>query len=338
MDSIEPTVHMDTTPSTANDTTSAVKRFRKWLIIGVIALVLLLLAPFAYTSAMLYQYHQHNQFTDSMVQWFPFPAVIVDNHWILYRDYSADVTDAWAVVDRFSSDPSFQAQLGGNLPSHTEIAQTELDRMIQVQLMDQIATDNHIIIEPSDIDKAYDDFVQTQAQGDASKIESTLQELYGWTVDQFKAKVVRELVLRQKVSEYLLANNKEEYTADAKAKITDLQAQLTADPTKFADLAKTDSEDGSAAEGGDLGWFGKGQMVKPFEDAAFALTEPNQISDIVESQYGFHLIQLIERKTDETNGDQIHARHILIQFSIDSYLSKLKDKAKINQLIEAGQI
>lgn len=335
---METTKPINTMPSTTSDTTSAVKRFRKWLIIGVIGLILLILAPFVYTSAMLYKMHQHNQFTDSMVQWFPFPAVLVNNQWILYRDYSADVTDAWAVVDRFAADPTFQAQLGGSLPSHSEIAQTELDRMVQVQLMEQMATAYNITIEPADIDKAYDDFVQTQAQGDASQIESTLQELYGWTVDQFKVKVVRELVLRQKVSDYLLANKKDDYTADAKATIADLQTQLQADPTKFADLAKANSQDGSAAEGGDLGWFGKGKMVKPFEDAAFALTEPNQISDIVESQYGFHLIQLIERKTDATDGEQVHARHILIQYSLDNYLTKQKNQAKINQLIEAGQI
>ncbi|MBU0982150.1 protein translocase subunit SecF [Patescibacteria group bacterium] len=62
----------------------------------------------------------------------------------------------------------------------------------------------------------------------------------------------------------------------------------------FEDLAKEYSEDGTSEKGGDLGEFGKGAMVAPFEEAAFAL-EPDQISEVVETDYGFHLIQVYNK-------------------------------------------
>lgn len=87
-------------------------------------------------------------------------------------------------------------------------------------------------------------------------------------------------------------------TADEKARVRAqadaLLAELRATPTRFAELAKARSQDpGSAARGGDLDFFGRGAMVKPFEDAVFAL-QKGQISDVVETEFGFHLIQLTD--------------------------------------------
>jgi parvulin-like peptidyl-prolyl isomerase len=95
----------------------------------------------------------------------------------------------------------------------------------------------------------------------------------------------------------------------------------------FDKLAKENSEEPGAKEsGGDLGWFGRGRMVKQFEDAAFSLKD-NEISEVIESQFGFHIIQVLGHRTgkaepvpgapadgkDAQPEEQIHARHILIK-------------------------
>ena len=98
----------------------------------------------------------------------------------------------------------------------------------------------------------------------------------------------------------------------ARAKADALLAQLRKSPGQFAELAKRNSDDpGSAERGGDLDYFGRGAMVKPFEDAVFVM-KPGEISNVVESDFGFHIIQLTgqrggEKKTFEQVRPEIEA-------------------------------
>lgn len=83
--------------------------------------------------------------------------------------------------------------------------------------------------------------------------------------------------------------------------------RVTSGTTSFSALARMFSEDEvSARQGGDLGFFGKADMDPAFANVAFSLTDPNKVSKVVQSEYGFHIIQLIEKR-----GDKIRARHIL---------------------------
>ncbi|MDM8551097.1 peptidylprolyl isomerase [Desulfobacterales bacterium HSG2] len=127
--------------------------------------------------------------------------------------------------------------------------------------------------------------------------------------------------------------------AEARKKMEGFQEQLKKGGD-FAAIAKESSECPSNAKGGDLGYFKRGQMVKPFEDAAFAL-KTGEMSDIVETRFGYHLIKTTDKKA-ETTSPYEEVRERLADYlkqekklkEVNLYASKLKEESKIERFIE----
>lgn len=101
-----------------------------------------------------------------------------------------------------------------------------------------------------------------------------------------------------RASHILLKADTPEAKTAARTKADELLTQIKGG-ADFAALAKQHSNDGSAASGGDLGFFPRGQMVKPFEDAAFAL-KPGEVSPVVETEFGYHIIKGAEHRDART--------------------------------------
>ncbi|MCC8132309.1 MAG: peptidylprolyl isomerase [Tannerellaceae bacterium] len=100
-----------------------------------------------------------------------------------------------------------------------------------------------------------------------------------------------------------------EETDALKARLREFTDQVHSGQMEFSTLARLYSEDiESAKRGGELGFTGKGNLLPEFANVAFSLNDPNRVSRIVETEYGYHIIQLIEKR-----GDRINARHILLR-------------------------
>ena len=115
---------------------------------------------------------------------------------------------------------------------------------------------------------------------------------------------------------------------------TDRVHNGSADFTMLARLYSEDTE--SAKRGGELGFVGKGQLVSEFADVAFNLTDPKRVSRVVQTEYGYHIIQLIERK-----GDRVNCRHILLKprVSLDDKLQAMGKLDSIRiQVVDSGML
>jgi peptidyl-prolyl cis-trans isomerase C len=114
--------------------------------------------------------------------------------------------------------------------------------------------------------------------------------------------------------------------AEARKKIEDVQ-QKVKKGEDFATLAKTYSEGPSGPKGGDLGYFRRGQMVKPFEEAAFSL-KPDETSEIVETQFGYHLIKVNDKKPAK------NMTYAEVKDRLNEHLKKQKTDSEANAYIE----
>lgn len=99
----------------------------------------------------------------------------------------------------------------------------------------------------------------------------------------------------------------EQEIEDVKARLRDYADRVNRGETPFSTLAIIYSEDGSSNQGGELGFHGRADWVPEFSQVAFNLSDPNRVSRIVETEYGYHIIQLIEKR-----GEQVNVRHILL--------------------------
>ncbi len=121
--------------------------------------------------------------------------------------------------------------------------------------------------------------------GQVSVSDQEVKEFYDANAAKFQGD-------EQRQASHILIGFSGQDKETAKAKALDILAQVKKNPKNFEELAIKYSQDtGSATKGGDLGSFGRGAMVKPFEDAVFGM-KVNQISDLVESEFGYHIIKL----------------------------------------------
>ncbi|NBD25566.1 peptidylprolyl isomerase [Paenibacillus glycinis] len=233
-----------------------------------------------------------------------------------------------------------------------------LDNLIQDELVSQeakklgiVVTDQDVEAEIAAIKKRFPSEADFQAALQQSGM--TLDDLKKQTPTQLRIRRIiepRAKVTDEEVKQYFEANHEEfdqpeqvrasHILVSTKAEADDVMKQLKAG-ADFGKLAKERSEDtGSKAAGGDLGYFGKGEMVPEFENAAFSL-KVGELGGPIKSEYGYHIIKVIDHKAAEKatlEEKKAEIRERLIQNKVSalsgSWLAELKAKAKIANTLQ----
>ncbi len=287
--------------------------------VGVGALVALLVTVSVF-GVVIYKYKSSNRAVKIASRVVPYPVASVNGNWfwntVTYNQYLFEL----ASIQKFYTS---QGQDLNSQEGKQKLSQLKNDIITQLEnnlIIEQQARKYGIKVTNKEIQTQYDELVKNA--GGVEKVKTTLDKLYGWTIDDFKEKI-KQSVLQKKLAEKILAD--ESLNAPAKKQAEDILKQIQAGGD-FAELAKKYSTDGSASNGGDLGLISKGQTVPEFEAAAFGLQE-GQVSGVVKTQFGYHII-----KATKKEGDQVRVSHILIKGAdIDSWLKDQRAKAKIVQ-------
>jgi peptidyl-prolyl cis-trans isomerase C len=184
------------------------------------------------------------------------------------------------------------------------------------------------------IDMAINKMMEAEVANATPATDADAQDFYAKNPDKFQQP---ESVRASHI--LLMTKDKDEAAKKAaKTKIDELLKRAKAGED-FAALAKANSEDGSASQGGDLGPFPRGRMVPEFDKVAFSL-KPGEISDVVTTEFGYHIIKLTEKKEASTVPlDQVKPQVLEFltnqkkQQRVDSFIDEAKKRAKIEVLV-----
>ena len=176
---------------------------------------------------------------------------------------------------------------------------------------------------------AYQKLMEAQWAGKINVTEDDAKKYYSENAKQLEQVRASHILIKPRTTDPNADPNQAK--AAAKAKAQDLLKQIK-DGADFTELAKTNSDCPSSKQGGDLNFFGRGQMVPAFEEAAFAL-KTGQVSDIVETQFGYHIIKVTDRKNDTFEKAKDDIMKLLTQPKqaelAEEYIKSLKADAKI---------
>lgn len=306
-----------------NDSRMAPSNTRLFAIGGISFVVLVLAIVIGTGFYKVYAQSDTGSFAVGVAKVFHLPVAKVGSTYVPYSEYIFDRQALSRMVqyDLQNNEGSVSAPLSPN-----DISNQVLSRLFSNVIIDNLAARYNITVQQSDVDNLRKE-VLSQFKTE-SEAENDLQKRYGWSLATYEDRVMRPYLLQNALNEKL--QNDAELKAEVKKTAQGILDQIKQGGS-FEELAKKYSQDSSASQGGDLNWFGKGAMVPEFESVAFKLKKGQLAPELVESQFGFHIVKVTDTRTEKVKDDkgklvnqaQVRASHILFRLpNLETVLAK----------------
>lgn len=264
---------------------------------SIFVLVFLILS-----AIVVYRFSDRASFANKLSLIFPFPAIIINGtNFITVKEISGNLN----AIKRFYENQDFSS-LGYKIDFNTEdgkkrlkIREKELiNKLIEDKAIEILAKSEGIAIPDKLVDESVDRKINEY--GSEGSVKDNLKKLYGWSLNDFKEKVVKPSLYKDELEKWFSETEKKSENSEAK-KNADLAMEKINSGEGFVDIAKENSSGSTSENGGHLGWFKKEYIALELQDTVASLEE-GEVSDVIESKLGYHIIKLESKKTDE-NGE-----------------------------------
>ncbi|MEK7189121.1 MAG: peptidylprolyl isomerase [Patescibacteria group bacterium] len=276
----------------------------------------------------LYQFGWQSRAAYYVSRVIPYPAILVDWEMVPLHVYLSD-REALARYWAFQRENE-NVLLG--IPDQEEIRERLVAKLIAERVVRIWARTRHLVVTDQE---AYLEWERLREKPEGQEeISAFVQQAYGWSDEQFIERVLRPFLLQQKVKAALIGEFGKS-DEDLEQEALSLVVLAREEGADFGALAREYSYDATTAgQGGDLGYFGRGALEPALEQAIFNM-EIGEVSDPVKSSYGFHVIKLEDKLTDEDGvAQKARARHILVRgFNFDEWVESQKRDIPIFRLV-----
>jgi parvulin-like peptidyl-prolyl isomerase len=303
---------------------------REYFIYGFLGLIgLVVIAAAGFGVVRVYFQGATDSATEVVSSVLRLPLAKVNGHVIMYSSYINDMKAIRLLRD-------YDKKSGGEMAALTDVQLSDnvVNRLIDNIIVSDLCKKYNLSVTNEDVDNVKKQLLSNFK--DQATAEQEILKRYGWTFLEYENNVIRPYIMQGKLYEYVQTSAELRSEKITKAEMV---LQKIKDGASFEEMAKQYGEDGTAEKGGDLGWFGKGEMIAQFEQAVFAMKKGELSQELVETTEGFHIIQVVDTKTEQekdstgktVDAQKVQARHIF--FRLPNYtvlIEEARQKANTN--------